>query len=196
MGTGGERSAGVTIPSLKRWCATATVQPQPRTARTSHRSAGFTIVETIIVLAVSSLLATSVMLLVNGRQNKTMFQVASNDLKQQLEQIINETASGYYPTNDDFTCSGSTGNHPVITAVNQQQGKNDSCIFLGKALAFNIGDSSSGLGPAAYIVYPLIGNRTANTGGTSTDVSSYDDAMPIALAEDRKWYELRSRHLH
>jgi type II secretory pathway pseudopilin PulG len=148
-----------------------------------ERSAGFTIVETIIVLAVSSMLATSAMLLVSGRQNKTMFQVASNNLKQQLEQIINETASGFYPNNNDFSCQGSTGGQPVINTdpvSYEQQGKNNSCIFLGKALAFGIDDPGS----KAYIVYPLIGNRTVNIAGGIVNVSNFDEAKPIALAPD------------
>jgi prepilin-type N-terminal cleavage/methylation domain-containing protein len=143
-----------------------------------NQSAGFTIVETLIVLAVSSVLAASSLLLINGKQNRTEFQVAANNLKQQFEQLINETANGYYPTRGDFYCDGAGGT-PVIKADsnNKQQGTNNSCIFLGKALAFGIPDS----GKESFTVYPLVAKRNTLAG---SDVSSFVEAKPIALASD------------
>lgn len=141
------------------------------------RSAGFTIVETLIVLAVSGILAISAMVLVSGRQNKTQFQVAATSIKQQIEQLINETANGYYPSNNDFTCSGSSGS-VTITSAAGAQGTNSTCIFLGKAVAFGVG--ATGADRESFIVYPLVGKRFA--GATSTEVSTFAQSKPLALA--------------
>jgi type II secretory pathway pseudopilin PulG len=141
------------------------------------KSAGFTIVETIIVLAVSAGLAASALLLVSGKQNKTQFQVAANNFKQQLEQIINETANGFYPSNNDFQCDG-TGATPVISTGTNKQGTNSSCIFLGKAMAFGIG--STGAKADAFTALPLVAKRFK--AGTTTDVATFADARPTALA--------------
>jgi prepilin-type N-terminal cleavage/methylation domain-containing protein len=67
-----------------------------------NQQQGFTIVETLIVLAVSAALLLVGMLFVSGRQNKTEFLVAINGEKQQMEQLINETANGFYPHSQDF----------------------------------------------------------------------------------------------
>lgn len=150
-----------------------------------ERSAGFTIVETLIVLAVSALLAVSAMLLIGGRQSKTQFMVASNDLKQQIEQIINETRSGYYPGNGDFTCNGVLGGHPTILSGSKSQGSNNGCIFLGKAMEFGVPDNAGDSDPdQTFATYPLVGNQQAAPGGVTQEVSSYSQALPVALAPD------------
>ncbi|HWT56172.1 MAG TPA: type II secretion system protein [Candidatus Microsaccharimonas sp.] len=142
--------------------------------RGGKESAGFTIVETLIVLAVSAILAVSAMLLVAGRQAKTQFAVGANDLKQQLEQIINETRSGYYPGNGDFTCTPHTGagGTPLITGGAAAQGTNAGCIFLGKAVEFGVPDFQS------FATYPLVGNRQDMS---NQEVSSYSAAKAVAL---------------
>ena len=142
-----------------------------------NRSAGFTIVETLIVLAVSGMLAISAISLVNGRQNKTQFQVAATSMKQQIEQLINETASGYYPSSNNFTCSSSSGSVTISSGAGGQ-GTNSTCIFLGKAVAFGVGPT--GADRESFIVYPLVGKRFD---GTSTrEVSTFAQAKPLALA--------------
>ncbi len=143
------------------------------------RSAGFTIIETLIVLAVSGMLAVSAMVMISGRQNKTQFQVAATSMQQQLEQLINETANGFYPSNSDFTCNGN--NSPVTitnSAVVVPQGTNSRCIFLGKAVAFGVG--ATGADAESFIVYPLVANRYIS--GTTTEVYNFIQAKPQALA--------------
>ena len=149
-----------------------------------NTSSGFTIVETLIVLAVSGFLAVSVLLLVNGRQNKTHFQVAATSLKQEMEQIVNETRNGYYPSNSDFTCNGLPAK-PMLTSATPgsvAQGTNSSCIFLGKAIQFGIApDGSTDNASESYSVYPLIAKRLNST---NQEVRTFPQASPIALARD------------
>lgn len=148
-------------------------------------SEGFTIVETLIVLAVSAIVAASTMILISGRQNKTQFMVGSNNLKQHIEQIINETRSGYYPNTGDFTCAGNTtGATPIITPAvpgAKEQGTNDTCVFLGKAVAFGVGQSAAD--PEVYATYPLVGNRQFydTSIGAKRDVNKYREASAVAL---------------
>jgi type II secretory pathway pseudopilin PulG len=149
-------------------------------ARGGTQSAGFTILETLIVLAVSSTVAISTIVAVSGRQSKTEFMVGANDMKQKVEQIINETRNGYFP-GAGFTCTGSpVGNtKPVITPPAQGQGTNDSCIFLGKAVEFGVPDSTT------YATYPLVGRRQVRPASINQEVSAYtgvNGANPIALA--------------
>jgi prepilin-type N-terminal cleavage/methylation domain-containing protein len=139
---------------------------------------GFTIVEVLIVLAVSSLILLSAMTLVNGRQARTEFTTGVNDLEQQFQQIINETASGYYPNTQDFTCTGNPGSAVSFTLIPRGQGTNASCIFLGKAIQF--GTTASGVDPTRLTVLPLAGNGYQN--------ATHDPILTLAQAGPRAIY--------
>jgi len=159
------------------------VRQNKNMATGSERSAGFTIVETPVVLAVSGMLAASAMLMLNGKQSKTEFQVAANGMKQQLEQIINNTANGAYassdPISNGLTCNGAVSPTSITTA-SSGQGTNSTCILLGNVVEFGIGSGSSSA--QNFTVYPLVGKRYKF--GTTTEVTNFTDAEPIALAPD------------
>ncbi len=134
---------------------------------------GFTIVETLIVLAVTSLLFVSVALLINGRQNRTNFLVGVRSLQQQFQQIINETESGYYPNNGNFSCSVA-GPPLSITSGTTPQGKNQDCIFAGKTIVVGGTNHTDN-----YSVYPLAGRRAIN----GADVKTPAEASITAIAK-------------
>ncbi|HSX06134.1 MAG TPA: type II secretion system protein [Candidatus Saccharimonadia bacterium] len=143
-----------------------------------HRAAsgGFTIVEVMIVLAVTGIMFVAAAILINGRQNKTEFTTAINDLQQQLQQIVNETISGYYPNNGNFICNGSATGSVTFTAGSNKQGTNGGCIFMGKALQFGLGGgaAASGLG-----ILPLVGNQYQAS--TTTPITTVAQAKPRAV---------------
>lgn len=131
-----------------------------------HKSAqGFTIVETMVVLAVTGVLFFSVVTVMAGRQNKTRFQQGINAAKVEIEQIISEVQTGYYPNMQNFKCAAGAGGDVVITsaAVGNEQGTNKDCVFLGKALQFSVTDE----GGDKYAAYPLAGLRTATSLATT-----------------------------
>jgi len=148
-------------------------------------AAGFTIIEVLIVLAISSALLVSAAALISGRQAKTEFMTGINNTQQQIQQIINETASGFYPNAGDFTCRGSTdgGSITFQKASPSQQGTNYGCIFLGKAVQFGLGDSDND--PSTLGVLPLVGNQNyddpalANNG--AQPVQTLAKAAPRAI---------------
>jgi|GEM_PF-256502 len=119
-------------------------------------SGGFTIVEVMIVLAVTGFMFVTAAILINGRQNKTEFMTGINDLQQQLQQIANETAGGYYPNNKNFICNGSAIGPVTFTAGANKQGTNGGCIFMGKALQFGLG---TGTLASSIGILPLVGNQ-------------------------------------
>jgi prepilin-type N-terminal cleavage/methylation domain-containing protein len=131
--------------------------------RTAHD--GFTITEVLIVLAVTSILFLSAVLLVNGKQSRTQFLTGINSMKQQLQQLANETATGYYPNASDFGCSPS-GSGLTFTGPATGQGTNGGCIFLGKAVQFGLDSSSSTLG-----IIPLAGKQYVSGADSVTSIS-------------------------
>lgn len=147
----------------------------------SRAASGFTIVETLIVLAVTSALLIIAITFINGKQDKTQFMVAINGLKQNIQQLINETASGYYPNNGDIKC-GASANGPVITSGAADLGTNGDCIFLGNAIRFSSSLDAVASGTRAteqYTVFPLVGLRLDSG---NKEVQSLDDAKLKAIA--------------
>jgi type II secretory pathway pseudopilin PulG len=138
-------------------------------------SQGFTIVETMIVLAVTGLMFISAVILIGGRTARTQFTTASNDLKQQLEQVINETASGYFPSQGNFSCTAGAGGAPTLANGSQNQGTNGGCIFLGKVVQFGASDV-----PDQFLTYAITGNRLQ--GGTNQEVTTLAQSFPVAIA--------------
>jgi type II secretory pathway pseudopilin PulG len=181
----------------RRFTPLAGQRSRRRAGSLGVRPAGFTIVETMIVLVVSAGLAVSAMLLVNGRQNKTQFQVAINSLQQQVQQIINETASGYYP-GGNFTCQANALSYPTLTGVVAAQGTNGDCIFIGKAL--RLGAGSNAANNVDFTVYPMIANRLDSAGKEQSDPSTIHPTVvaPGALTntssvpDNSTTYQLRS----
>lgn len=130
---------------------------------------GFTIVETLIVLAVTSVLLMSAIILVSGRANKTQFTTAVYSFQQQLQQVINETTKGYYPNQGNFSCNATT---PVsFGAAGTGLGTNGGCIFLGKILEF------SASSPDSYIATPIAGNQYTG----NSDTTSLAGAHPVIV---------------
>jgi len=146
---------------------------------------GFTIVEVIIVLAVSAALALMGLLLVGGRQNSTQFQVAANDMQQQLQQIINETVNGYYPNNGNITCTGNSASStpaggPFFATGTAGQGTNTGCIFLGKIIQLGGDGGASQIPKDSLVLFPVVGNQYASTSSTQL-TTSLQVAQPTAL---------------
>jgi len=125
---------------------------QNRTSRPS----GFTIVEVMVVLAVTGALFISAVSLISGRQNRTQFTVAINEVESQTQQVISDVSTGFYPTANNINCSlNAATNTPQFSAGSNQQGTNQDCTFMGKAIQFGIKNTN----PEAFWVYSLAGLR-------------------------------------
>lgn len=102
-------------------------------------SAGFTIVETMIVLAVTGLLFVSISGGFSGRRSNAEYKTSSSDARSRVQQIISEVQNGYFPATEDFVCTDAGAAAPlnISTIVGRGQGQNEECVFLGKAITFN-----------------------------------------------------------
>lgn len=132
-------------------------------------SAGFTIVETMIVLAVTGALFTAIVVTLSGRQHSNEFSQAIQDARAQIQQTISEVQAGYYANLGNFDCqAGPSG--PTFTNVSSGQGTNQDCIYLGDALQFGLVDAA---GNQEIGVWPVAGLRAG------TDLAS---AKPTPIA--------------
>lgn len=132
---------------------------------------GFTVVEVLVVVAVTGALFVSVVLLVAGRQQEAQFEQAVNDVKVQIETVINESQSGYPGGVSGCRNTGST--YTTTTP-------DDSCIFLGKAIQFTVGANER----VNMGIHTIVGTR---------DSTSVANAQPYTFAFESRplWYGLQ-----
>lgn len=121
---------------------------------------GFTVTETLIVLAVTGGLFLVVAASLSGRQARTQFEQSVNEVRSQIQQTINEVGAGFYPNTNNFNCTiGGSG--PVFTAAgSNDQGENVGCTFLGKAIQFRVGTSD----PEIMKIYTIAGRQRTVAG--------------------------------
>ncbi len=169
-----------------------------------RRNQGFTIIEVLIVLAVSGLLLTAALVTINGKQRVTSFNQSIRNLQTELQQIVNDVGSGYYPNNGTISCAnGGPGGGVKLTSGAASQGTNVDCIFLGKVLQFAVGSND----PEIYNVYTLAGLR-GNIVSPSLDLKSAkarviakgtaatDTGIPDAFESKRLLYGLTVSHMY
>lgn len=118
-------------------------------------SDGFTIVEALIVLAVTGVLFVSIIGVVSGKQSKAQFTQGINSIRDEIEQVINEVQSGYYPQTDEA------------------QGQKQDYMTIGKVIKFNTPDGSD---PERYSVYSLIAKRNITEIRKDTPVEVVESA--------------------
>lgn len=129
---------------------------------------GFTIIETLLVLAISSALFLAIMITMSGRQAKAEFSQATKNVQAEVQQTIDEVAAGSYPSNNNFACDGGSG-EPVFTASGGiEQGSNQDCVFLGKVIQFKV----SGTNPEQYNVFSVAALRACGGKTTCTDLAA------------------------
>jgi len=134
-------------------------------------TAGFTIIETLIVLGVTAALLFSVLLLIGGKTDQTQFKSAINQAQTSFQDVINNASSGSYPNEGHFTCSLNSGTVTIITSNNPQQGANYGCTFVGSVVGFN-NFSQPSASNQKYTVYTVVGQQCTNNSVDFADCSN------------------------
>lgn len=152
--------------------------------KSGSRQAGFTIVETLIVLAITGALFLSAAIMISGRQAATQFSQGIHDVEAQVRQTMTEVSSGYYPSGQAITCTSTGPNGgPLIRgigALQNTQGTNKDCIFLGRVIQFAVANvDSTPTDPQLFNTYTLVGIRTM---GELTGSEGLAPAKPRLLA--------------
>lgn len=119
---------------------------------------GFTIVETLITLAVSSIIFVTIMAVFSGRQGRVEFSQGIRDIEAYIQDIGNDVRNGYYPTINQ-KCgieSGSLKFYEVTNPADYKQGTSGSCVFAGKVMFFNGADGK-------ITAYSIAGDKSATS---------------------------------
>lgn len=125
---------------------------------------GYTIIEVMIVLAVSGGMFLIAANFINGKQAKTAFTQGTNETASQIQNVIEQVSNGKYsdiPLNCTFDGTTTT----VIPGGTRSQGTNPTCTFLGKLLRF------SSVNKHTYKVLSLAAGRADASGGNPSFAS-------------------------
>ncbi len=140
---------------------------------------GFTIIEVMIVLAISGFIFLSAVLLINGKQSSTEFFVSTNDFKTEMQHVVSDIVDGYYPNTTNYSCSAPTpGTVPTISSSASKQGTDYGCVFLGKVVQFNNPNLN---------IYVVAGNQFKSDGSAAESLTS---ANPILVAPSIENYAM------
>lgn len=145
---------------------------------------GFTLVETIVVLAIMVALLSSALLLFRERVPRTQFENAVNEFQLQLSDISNQVATGYYPGSDNYDCAPG----PVLSVGTGEKGQNADCIFVGQAVQFGLQKSGCSV-PApkdncdTMVYYTVYGNRKSSSSTVATNITDSNAQISEDLAQ-------------
>lgn len=119
---------------------------------------GYTIFEVMIVLAVTSVLFLSVVVMFSGRQARTQFSQSMFDLQSTIQGYANDVATGSFPASSSYSCAAKTFaapyyTRPALTATANAQSTNQACLYVGKAVQAIAADDS-------LYIYNVLGLRT------------------------------------
>jgi prepilin-type N-terminal cleavage/methylation domain-containing protein len=102
---------------------------------------GYTIVEVMIVLAISGLMFVIAADFINGKQEVASFSTGVNEFATELQDTIDQVNDGQY-SDALFSCNAQSNGTSVavtigsVTPTAGTQGTNNQCVYLGKALYF------------------------------------------------------------
>lgn len=133
----------------------------------AHRpAAGFTIVEVLIVLAVTGALFLAAVLLISGKQQVTSFNQSIRSIQTQMQQVVNDVGSGFYQNDGNIKCDKG-GSGLLLTSLSTEQGTNKDCIFIGKVVQFALLSTD----PEEFNIYTIVG-LSGDSVTPSTDLST------------------------
>lgn len=127
--------------------------------KSGGRAAGFTIVETMIVLAISAALLVAMMGMVVGQQAKARYKNSITAVTSDIESYIAQVASGRTVEQGGRNCTAALNSGPRLdNATTIALGTKEQCTFLGRAIMFGTNGSNRS-DAQQYVVHLLAGNR-------------------------------------
>ncbi len=136
------------------------------------RAGGFTIVETLIVLAVATMVLTTSVIAFSGQQAAQQYELGTKDIETKIQDVLNDVSTGNYGAQDNYTCTPDSMTGPILTPSSTRSGTNTGCIYVGKAIQF---------GANAMSIVTLVGNRMNGANPSSTFNQTKPKVVPASL---------------
>jgi prepilin-type N-terminal cleavage/methylation domain-containing protein len=144
---------------------------------------GYTIVEVMIVLAISGLMFVIAADFINGKQEHASFSTGVNEFATELQDTIDQVNNGQY-SDTLFNCNAypiddgtsvSVNITSPISASEETQGTSSTCVYLGKLLYFY--SKNNGLADQ-YENFSLAGSQYNQSGGHPSYIT---DSYPTPI---------------
>lgn len=136
---------------------------------------GYTIIEVLIVLAVTGALFVSAVTVFQGKQGRTQFSQAMRDVDSKIQSFVNDSDVNSLPGTGLYKCTAPGPSYRPVLANSavDTTGTNDGCIFLGRALQV-VNNGGSG----KIFAYAVLGRRVDTSGPSQVTVQDLASANP------------------
>jgi type II secretory pathway pseudopilin PulG len=129
---------------------------------------GFTIVETMIFLAISALMFVLAVNAMSGKTQQTEFQTGVNTLRSELNQQLSNVADGNYNISNT-NCTAGTNQKVTYPSASPDDG---TCVAIGEIISFNT---------SSFDVLPVLG-RNYVPGSNTVVASDITQAEPSVFS--------------
>ena len=155
-------------------------------------NSGYTVLEVMVVMAVSAGLFFTAITAFGGRQQEVQFTQAVRDFDSRLSDISNDIASGFFNNSDNLECNVVSAPPPAMKKLNifsgsDLQGASDKCVFIGKVLQFQPQGLSEN--KSKFKLITVLGSRYITASGTSP-VNNLSEAAPKAIEQNVETIDL------
>ncbi len=145
---------------------------------------GFTLVETLVVMAVTTVLFVAIASTLGARQGRVQFSQGMREIEAELRDIFNDLADGFYPTTPGLICTASGTSQPRLdfNSADPQDttGAKDQCVFAGKVVQFG---ASSDAEADRMITYIMAGRRVVDSSAPDPEpITNFANFKPIVIS--------------
>lgn len=137
---------------------------------------GYTIIEVMVVIAITAALFLSSIRLINGQQGDTQFSQVMQDLSSKMQSYVGQIKASSYPGMENYYCTIPAGQSRPQLVAGSSSSNLYNCVVLGRAFQVQPGTANSNV-IHSYIV---MGTRNVYSGTSDTGqlATSVDQANP------------------
>lgn len=156
-----------------------------------RRQFGFTMVETMIFLAVSTAVFAVSIAIVSEQQSRAEIRFGMEEFSGQVRDVMNDVSTGFYERPENLQCrtNPGTGTLQLNAGPANELGQSRDCIFIGRIIHFDPEPSDYPFTldeEQVYRVFTVAGRRqipVAGPSGDSRDVTTLVEATPRAIED-------------
>jgi hypothetical protein len=144
---------------------------------------GFTVVETMIFLAVSAALFIAAVRLIGTQQRRAEFTYGIQEFSSQMRDVVNDVSTGYYDYRGNLSCTANATGPPILAGggAKSTQGENEGCIFIGRVIQFAPDDYGADF--EGYRIFTVAGRRVVEVGGSRKETTNLMESRTVPLAQ-------------